>query len=493
MNDDFTARLALPYLAAGQMQKHVTLNAALTRLDALLQTAVVSATLAAQPETPFDGDLYILPENAQGPAWSGRAAGSLMRFEAGGWSVVSTPIGLTALVLDAGIMTVRGEEGWSPLGLWLGELQGLSRLGLGTTADAANPLAVKTNTALYTARGLDEGGDGDLRLTLNKEAAGDVLSLLFQSGYGGRAELGLVGDEDLSLKVSADGAIWRRAFAVDRATGRIAFDAGATRRETTVFADDGLYQPPDWARWVDAVCIGGGGGGGSGMAGPAGAARFGGGGGGAGGLTEARWSVADLTGGLTITVGPGGVAGTSGAGAGTPGGVGGPSTVSLDGSVLARADGGSGGGGGSAATGPGGAGGLGLRTANRGGDSSITATAASGGETACPDGPGGGGGGGGLATTNVARAGGPGGAGAGAGARVSGGVAGAAGQASSLPNLSWVGGGGGGGNASAGGAGSTGGAGAIFGAGGGGGGAGLSLSGAGGAGGGGVVRITAVG
>lgn len=32
MSDDFSARLALPYLAAGQMQKHVTLNTALTRL-----------------------------------------------------------------------------------------------------------------------------------------------------------------------------------------------------------------------------------------------------------------------------------------------------------------------------------------------------------------------------------------------------------------------------------------------------------------------------
>lgn len=47
MSDDFSARLALPYLAAGQMQKHVTLNTALTRLDALLQAAVVSRTVAA--------------------------------------------------------------------------------------------------------------------------------------------------------------------------------------------------------------------------------------------------------------------------------------------------------------------------------------------------------------------------------------------------------------------------------------------------------------
>lgn len=493
MSDDFTARLALPYLAAGQMQKHVTLNAALTRLDALLQTAVVSRTLTTQPAAPFDGDLYILPQGAAGTAWSGRPAGALMRFESGGWSVVAAPVGMIALVLDTAVLVVRSDEGWSPLGHRLGEVQGLSRLGLGTTADAANPLAVKTNTALFTARGAAEGGDGDLRLTLNKEAAGDVLSLLFQSGYGGRAELGLAGDENLSLKVSPDGSTWLRAFGVDRATGRIAFDKGATRRETTVFTGDGAYEPPSWARWIEAVCVGGGGGGGSGMAGASGTARFGGGGGGAGGLSEACWAAADLNETLVVGVGAGGAAGAAGSGAGALGGAGGQSAVSLGGTLLLRAGGGAGGLGATASAGARGAGGQGLRTGNAGGGGSITATAFVGGETACPDGPGGGGGGGGLSTANTARSGGPGGAGGWAVRQAPGGAAGAAGQASSAPNLAWAGGGGGGGGASAVGAGTAGGAGGLFGAGGGGGGAGLTLSGAGGAGGGGVVRLTAVG
>jgi len=55
MSDDHSARLALPYLAAGQMQKHVTLNEALTRLDAIVQTVVVSRTTTAQPDAPADG------------------------------------------------------------------------------------------------------------------------------------------------------------------------------------------------------------------------------------------------------------------------------------------------------------------------------------------------------------------------------------------------------------------------------------------------------
>ena len=483
MSDDFSARLALPYLAAGQMQKHVTLNTALTRLDALLQTAVVSRTTAVQPGAPADGDLYILPDDAEGTAWAGRPAGVLMRFEAGGWAIVPAPEGLIAVVLDEQAVVVRVDAGWVLLGERLGQAQALTRLGLGTIADAANPLAAKLNAALFTARGVEEGGDGDLRLTFNKEAAADVLSLLFQSGYAARAELGLIGEDDLGLKTCDDAGTWRSVFRVDRATGRIAFDEGALRRETTLFTGDGEYVPPPWARWLEVACVGGGGGGGAGLAGSAGTARFGGGGGGAGGLTQRRWSTDDLEHALTITVGAGGVAGATG----------GESRISALATVLMRASGGVGGATGTASAGVGGAGGLGLRAGNPGGGSSITTTAATGGEMVCADGPGAGGGGGGLSAADIARAGGPGGAGGWCGLQAAGGAAGAAGAIAPVQPLSMVGGGGGGGTASASGAGNPGGAGATFGAGGGGGGAGLTAAGSGGAGAAGAVRITAVG
>lgn len=499
MSDDFSARLALPYLAAGQMQKHVTLNTALTRLDALLQAAVVSRSVAAQPTVPADGDLYILPEGASGAAWAGGSAGDLMRHEAGGWSAVPAPEGMIAVVLDAGEVVVRADGGWTPLGEWLGGSNELSvsRLGINTTADAANPFAAKVNKLLFTALGAGEGGDGDLRMTLNKEGAADVLSLLFQSGYGGRAELGLVGDDDLSLKVSADGGTWRTALKVERATGRVLFDQGATRSETTVFTVDGAYTPPAWARWIEATCIGGGGGGGSGMAGAAGSSRFGGGGGGAGGISEARWPVEALAGNLTIEVGAAGDGGAAGSAGGQSGEAGGANRVRLDGQILLQAHGGGGGGGGSASSGAGGNGGGGVQSANGGGASSITTTGGEGASTVLPSGAGGGGAGGGLNTSNVARPGGAGGPGARTGVPTSGGSggagAGAGGQASPLPDLSPFGGGGGGGGATASGAGWPGGAGGGFGAGGGGGGAGLTLSGAGGNGAPGLVRITAIG
>ena len=113
-------------------------------------------------------------------------------------------------------------------------LQNLARLGIGTTADAQNPFAAKLNKALWSALGTAEGGTGDLRYTLNKLAPGNTLSLLFQSGFSGRAELGLTGDDDLRLKVSADGGTWREALRIDRSTGGL--DLAAAEASAAVAA-----------------------------------------------------------------------------------------------------------------------------------------------------------------------------------------------------------------------------------------------------------------
>lgn len=139
MSDDQSARLALPYLAAGQMQKHVTLNEALTRLDALVQTAVISRSVTAQPETPADGALWILPAGATGADWSSRAEGALVRAEGGGWTEVEAEDGLVVLVLDAAEVVVRQAGSWAPLGTRLGVAQDLTRLGLGTPRTPAIP------------------------------------------------------------------------------------------------------------------------------------------------------------------------------------------------------------------------------------------------------------------------------------------------------------------------------------------------------------------
>ena len=478
MPSNHSARLDLPYLAAGQLQKHVTVNEALTRLDALAQTAVVSRAVAVQPADPDDGALYILPATPAGPVWSGWSEGDLVRAELGGWTRVPAPTGTLAVVLDEGSLVVRVGDGWTPFPV---RLHDLTRLGLNTTADADNPFAARLNKALWTALPTDEGGDGDLRFTFNKDGAADVLSLLFQSGYGGRAELGLIGDDDLRLKVSPDGAAWTEALRIDQDDARVWFARGATRAETVRLTTDGDFTPPDWARLLIVTALGGGGGGGAGASG-AGGVRQGGGGGGGGGLSRAIWRVEDLPGDLTVTLGAGGGSGASG----------GDTTIAAAGVTLLTARGGGAGQSG-ALGGAGGAAGSGLSGGNGGGAASTIATAGEGQSLTCAAAPGGGGGGGGLDAANVARAGGAGGLGGALACPGEGGAGGvsAAGSAGSSPAtvLAAAGGGGGGAGAVTSGAGPAGGPGGGYGAGGGGGAAGVSTGGPGGAGSGGVVLI----
>ncbi len=96
------------------------------------------------------------------------------------------------------------------------------KVGINTTADNTNRLAVKSDAVLFSHDDVTPG-DGSARLKINKAAADKTASLLFQDNWAAHAEIGLVGGDDLSLKVSPDGSTWHDAFHVDAATGAVAF------------------------------------------------------------------------------------------------------------------------------------------------------------------------------------------------------------------------------------------------------------------------------
>ncbi|MER2250350.1 DUF2793 domain-containing protein [Methylorubrum podarium] len=219
---DTTPSLALPLIAGGQAQKHVTHNEALALLDALVQLAVLDKDRAAPPARPAEGDRYLIAAGNPSGAWTGWA-GRIARFQDGAWLSLEPRAGWTAFVADEAELYLFTGSAWRPLRATLTILDGLTRLGVGTGADADNPFAAKLNKALWTALTSAEGGSGDLRYTLNKQAAGNVLSLLMQTGFSARAEIGLTGDDDLHVKVSPNGGDWFEALRIDRATGRVAF------------------------------------------------------------------------------------------------------------------------------------------------------------------------------------------------------------------------------------------------------------------------------
>lgn len=92
-------------------------------------------------------------------------------------------------------------------------------VGIGTAADAVNRLSVTGEATLLSHAG------GGHRLKINKAAEAEVAALIYQSDWAGHAELGLVGDNDLHLRVSADGNTWTEALVVASATGLITGEA----------------------------------------------------------------------------------------------------------------------------------------------------------------------------------------------------------------------------------------------------------------------------
>jgi hypothetical protein len=497
-----TPKLGLTYLEAAQAQKHVTVNEALRRLDALVQIAVLDRDLAAPPPAPTNDACYLVPTGATG-AFAGQD-GAIAAFQDGAWTFFEPRTGWLVWVSDENRLLVRRDTGWSDPPV---TLQNVPLLGIGTTADAANPIAARVENALFAARTVAEGGSGDVRVKLNKEAAADTASLLLQSGWSGRAEIGLAGDDDVHLKVSPDGVTWTEALVIAAATGRAVFAKGALRSETSIFTASGTWTKPDWARRIRVEAIGGGAGGGSGGLRDTGVA-VGGGGGGAGGLIVTyEFDAADVPPSVAVAIGTGGAGGGGASGLNANGSTGANGGATTFGTLL-QARGGLGGAGGSTTGGAGGNAqpfGTTIQNGSTPGGSGGLGAAGSPGEStagAGSTGPGAGGGGGGLSAANAAFGGGSGG-----GAFKVGGsalitaatAASAAGQAGPVgAGKSWTlgaGAGGSGGGATLTGNAAPGGSGGAPGGGGGGGGAARNgfVSGAGGAGAPGELRVICLG
>jgi Protein of unknown function (DUF2793) len=99
-------------------------------------------------------------------------------------------------------------------------LQNLSLLGVNATADATNKLAVASSAVL-----LNNVGNG-VQVKVNKNAATDTASFLFQTNFSGRAEFGTTGDDDFHFKVSSDGSTWFEALTINRTNGVISMPQG---------------------------------------------------------------------------------------------------------------------------------------------------------------------------------------------------------------------------------------------------------------------------
>ncbi|SMX26812.1 hypothetical protein TRP8649_00904 [Pelagimonas phthalicica] len=218
----------LPYIEPSQAQKHVTHNEALRILDAVTQLSVQSADLATPPASPADGDRYIVA--AGGVAdWAGQD-GNIAVWTDNTWQFFAPQAGWRADVTPTGNSLRFDGTTWGPAS----DVSVVPQIGVNATADTVNRLAVASEASLFSHNGAGH------QVKVNKDTATDTASLLFQTGWSGRAEMGTAGSDDFSIKVSADGTTFHTALQAEAATGRVALGQGAAHDELFTVAENAI-------------------------------------------------------------------------------------------------------------------------------------------------------------------------------------------------------------------------------------------------------------
>jgi hypothetical protein len=212
---DDTPNLILPYIMAAQAQKHVTHNEAIRALDAVVQLSVLDRDLTAPPGGPAEGDRYIVAAGATG-AWASQDD-RVAAYQDGAWMVYAPREGWIAWVADEDKLYAWDGAAWVVAGT--DSLNPAPLVGVNATADATNRLSVSAPATLLSHEGAGH------QLKVNKSADTDTASLLYQTGFSGRAEMGLAGDDDFHVKVSPDGSTWHEAVVVDKDTGNVGVGA----------------------------------------------------------------------------------------------------------------------------------------------------------------------------------------------------------------------------------------------------------------------------
>lgn len=200
-----SVNLSLPYLMPSQAQKHVTHNEALVVLDSVVQLSVADRDRTAPPLDAQEGQRYIVAPDATGD-WAGHD-GKIACYLDDGWRFLDPKEGWLAWVDADGKLFVRRH------GYWRSLADSFAMLGINATPDTYNRIVVASTASLFTHDGSDH------QLTINKAGAGSRASLMLQSNYSGRAEIGLIGNDNLLFKVSGDGSSFIEALQVDNGTG----------------------------------------------------------------------------------------------------------------------------------------------------------------------------------------------------------------------------------------------------------------------------------
>lgn len=212
---EISARLSLPYIQPAQAQKHVTHNEAIERLDLVVQLVLQDVDVNTPPALPQEGQIWATGL-APTEAWIGHP-NALAAWLNNGWHFLTPRAGWRASLGTES----RIWDGSAWVLPTITALDNMTGLGVNSSSDMTNRLTVASDASLFSHDGAGH------QMKVNKQSGTDTASLLFQTGFSGRAEMGTAGNDDFSVKVSADGSTWHEGLRVHASTGAILLPQGA--------------------------------------------------------------------------------------------------------------------------------------------------------------------------------------------------------------------------------------------------------------------------
>lgn len=227
MPGEVSYNLSMPLMMPAQAQKHITHNEALMVLDALVQLSVISKSQSSPPAAPSNGDRYIVPVGAASQ-WKG-PENSIASFSNNGWVFYTPQAGWLVWVSQGNEGLIWQDNAWKPSGIASSKKD---MLGINATANSTNRLAVSSSATLLSHEGNSH------QLKINKSASQHTASLLFQSNLSGRAEMGLAGNNNFSIKVSSNGQTWSEPFKIDSANQKVEINGYVTGSAITQSSTD---------------------------------------------------------------------------------------------------------------------------------------------------------------------------------------------------------------------------------------------------------------
>ncbi|MCT4654466.1 MAG: DUF2793 domain-containing protein [Cohaesibacter sp.] len=247
-----TARLHLPMIAQSQAQKHITHNEALFVLDMVAQASVLDAGLSVPPSGPKEGDCYLVAAGASGD-WTGKE-NHIAAWRGSDWIFATPQAGWRVWDLDSQTLLIYGDGNWQSDKHIPNAIQQRGQIGILTNADNINRLSVKSDAILFSHDDVSPGS-GDIRAKVNKQAEDKTASFLFQTNWAGAAEIGLMGDNHFSFKVSDNGSDWHTALRLNKISARAEFPKGCSMEAPVKLAPYNRASLPDASDWSGSLAF----------------------------------------------------------------------------------------------------------------------------------------------------------------------------------------------------------------------------------------------